>query len=215
MHLLKTLVNLNSAIHYMIKKRINYWIKIIATIIFLLIGVALLFSFYSTSVTKNIDTYIYSLPFREGTKHRIVQGYGGLFSHKNIAAVDFEMPEGTPIYAAREGVVYTYKDQFIEGGPFFKYKNKSNFIIIKHTDESFGCYWHLKKDGVVAKKGKVALGQLIGYSGATGFTLRPHLHFSVKRKLNYEKESFVQTKFLTSDGLKILKNGCSYERPIY
>jgi murein DD-endopeptidase MepM/ murein hydrolase activator NlpD len=198
----------------MAKKRINTWIKIIAAIIFLLIGVALVFSFYNTSVTKNIDSYIYSLPFRKGTKHRVVQGYGGLFSHKNIAAVDFEMPEGTPIYAAREGTIYTYKNNSDEGGPFSKYKNKSNFVIVKHNDESFGCYWHLKKDGVVAKKGIVTKGQLIGYSGATGFTLRPHLHFSVKRKLNYEKESFVQTKFITTKGIQILQNGNSYQRPI-
>jgi murein DD-endopeptidase MepM/ murein hydrolase activator NlpD len=198
----------------MVKRNFNIWIKIIAAIILALIAVVLVFLFYSTSVTKNIDAYIYNLPFKDGTKHRVVQGYGGLFSHKNIAAIDFEMPEGTPIYAAREGTIYSYKDNSDEGGLFSKYKNKANFIIVKHNDESFGCYWHLKKDGVVAKKGMVAKGQLIGYSGATGFTLRPHLHFSVKRKLNYEKDSFVQTKFITKDGISILQNGDSYESPI-
>jgi murein DD-endopeptidase MepM/ murein hydrolase activator NlpD len=198
----------------MIKKRINTRIKIIIVILFIFISAVLVFFFYSTSVTKNIDNYIYNLPFEKGTKHRVVQGYGGLFSHKNIAAIDFEMPEGTAIYAARAGAIYSYKDNSDEGGPFSKYKNKANFIIVKHTDQSFGCYWHLKKDGVVAKKGIVAKGQLIGYSGATGFILRPHLHFSVKRKLNYEKDSFVQTKFMTKDGISILQNGNSYYRPI-
>jgi murein DD-endopeptidase MepM/ murein hydrolase activator NlpD len=198
----------------MIKKRISIRIKIIVIILFAFISFVLVCFFYSTSVTKNLDTYIYNLPFEKGTKHRVVQGYGGLFSHKNIAAIDFEMPEGTPIYAAREGAIYTYKNNSDEGGPFSKYKNKANFIIVKHNDGSFGCYWHLKKDGVVAKKGIVAKGQLIGYSGATGFTLRPHLHFSVKRKLNYEKESFVQTKFITKDGISILQNRNSYYRPI-
>jgi murein DD-endopeptidase MepM/ murein hydrolase activator NlpD len=198
----------------MIKKSINTWIKTIVFILFVFISAVLVFSFYSTSVTKNIDAYIYNLPFEKGTKHRVVQGYGGLFSHKNTAAVDFEMHESTPIYAAREGTIYTYKYNSDKGGPFSKYKNKANYIIVKHNDGSFGCYWHLKKDGVVAKKGIVAKGQLIGYSGATGFILRPHLHFSVKRKLNYEKESFVQTKFITNDGILILQNGDSYERSI-
>jgi murein DD-endopeptidase MepM/ murein hydrolase activator NlpD len=198
----------------MIKKRINTRIKIIIVILFIFISAVLVFFFYSTSVTKNIDNYIYNLPFEKETKHRVVQGYGGLFSHKNIAAIDFEMPEGTPVYTAREGTVYSYKDNSNEGGPFSEYKNKANFIIVKHDDESFGCYWHLKKDGVVVKKGIVSKGQLIGYSGATGFTLRPHLHFSVKRKLNYEKDSFVQTKFMTKDGISILQNGNSYYRPI-
>jgi murein DD-endopeptidase MepM/ murein hydrolase activator NlpD len=187
--------------------------RVIFFILLLIIG-TLIFSKLTSDVTKNIDPYIYNLPFEKGTKHNVVQGYGGLFSHKNIAAIDFEMPERTPVFAAREGIIYSYKDDSNEGGPFSKYKNKANYIIVKHNDESFGCYWHLKKDGVVAKKGIVAKGQLVGYSGATGFTLRPHLHFSVKRKLNYDKESFVQTKFITTDGVLILQNGNSYYRPI-
>jgi murein DD-endopeptidase MepM/ murein hydrolase activator NlpD len=198
----------------MIKKHISIWIKTIVAIIIVFVVIVLVFSFYSTSVTTNIDSYLYNLPFEKGTKHRVVQGYGGLFSHRNIAAIDFGMPVGTAVYAAREGAVYSYKDNSDEGGPFSKYKNKANYIIIKHNDESFGCYWHLKKDGIVTKKGYIARGQLIGYSGATGFTLRPHLHFSVKRKLNYEKESFVQTKFMTTNGIQILQSRASYERAI-
>jgi murein DD-endopeptidase MepM/ murein hydrolase activator NlpD len=123
------------------------------------------------------------------------------------------MPIGTPIYAAREGIIFSYKDDSDEGGPFSKYKNKANYIIIKHDDGSFGCYWHLKKNGVLVKSGRVAVGQQIGFSGATGQVLRPHLHFSVKRKLNYEMNSFIKTKFKTSVGITLLENGESYERP--
>ena len=124
------------------------------------------------------------------------------------------MPKGTAIFAAREGIIYNFKDDSDVGGPFAKYKNKANYIIVKHTDGSFGCYWHLKKEGVVIKKGIVEKGQLIGYSGATGFTLQPHLHFSVKRKLNYDKDAFIQTKFITSNGIQLLQNENSYERPL-
>jgi murein DD-endopeptidase MepM/ murein hydrolase activator NlpD len=182
-------------------------------IILILIACLIIFSFLGSSVTNNEDTYIYNLPFEAGTKHRIVQGYGGLFSHRNIAALDFDMAEGTPVCAAREGVIYSYKDDSDEGGPFPWYKKKANFIIIKHSDGSFGCYWHLKKNGVIVKSGFVAKGQVIGYSGRTGFVLSAHLHFSVKRKLNYEKDSFVRTKFKTTNGTKSLKNGDLYERP--
>jgi murein DD-endopeptidase MepM/ murein hydrolase activator NlpD len=193
------------------------WIKltkILLLFILLLLFAAYIFSKLTSPFTKNIDDYTYNLPFEKGTKHNIVQGYGGLFSHKNTAALDFEMPEGTAVYAAREGTILNYKDDSNEGGPFSKYKNKANYIIVKHTDGSFGCYWHLKKDGVVVKKGSITKGQLIGYSGATGFTLRPHLHFSVKRKLNYDKDAFVQTKFITTNGIQILQNGNGYERPV-
>jgi len=164
-------------------------------------------------VTENLDTYIYDLPFEKGTKYRVVQGYGGLFSHKNIAALDFAMTVGTAVYAAREGVIYSFKDDSNKGGPYPDYSRKANYIIVKHNDGSFGCYWHLKKDGVVVKKGFVVKGQLIGYSGSTGFILRPHLHFSVKRKFNYDMNSFVRTKFKTTKGTQLLKNRGLYERP--
>ena len=84
--------------------------------------------------------------------YRVVQGYGGLFSHSYIAAIDFEMPIGTAVCAAREGVIFSYKDDSDEGGVFSKYKNKANYIIIKHNDGSFGCYWHLKRNGVLVKR---------------------------------------------------------------
>ena len=194
-------------------KRFSRIIKIFAIVAFIL-AIVLIFLFsYKTSVTKNIDTYVYELPFEKGSSYKVAQGYGGLFSHRNIAAVDFDMPIGTSVYAAREGIVYSYKDDGDEGGIFSKYKNKANYIIIKHADGSFGCYWHLKKNGVLVKSGHVSQGQRKGLSGATGQVFRPHLHFSVKRKLDYQMNSFVKTKFRTSLGAIFLENGETYERP--
>lgn len=187
--------------------------KFLYILLLIVAGLVVYFSLGS-EVTNNLDTYIYDLPFKEGTSHKVVQGYGGMFSHKNKAALDFAMPEGTPVYAAREGVIYSFKDDSNEGGPFSKYEKKANYIIIKHNDGSFGCYWHLQKSGVVVKDGIVVKGQLIGYSGNTGFVLRPHLHFAVKNKLNYEKDSFVRTKFRTTKGIQLLENRETYERPL-
>ncbi|MGC4099799.1 M23 family metallopeptidase [Ferruginibacter sp.] len=180
-------------------------------ILLVVIVVAILYFLRGSEFTKNTSSYIYSLPFKKGTSHRVVQGYGGLFSHKHIAALDFSMPEGTPVLAAREGTVYAYKDDSNEGGISSSYEKKANYIIIQHSDGSYGCYWHLKHNGVVIKKGKVKEGQLIGYSGSTGMVLQPHLHFSVKTRLNYAMNSFIQTKFNTADGVAILKAGNSYE----
>jgi murein DD-endopeptidase MepM/ murein hydrolase activator NlpD len=188
--------------------------KKLLLVIVLLITAVIVYLFSSSEVTANIDSHIYELPFKPGTSQKIVQGYGGRFSHNHKAALDFRMPEGTPVYAAREGLIYRYKDDSNEGGPFPCYEKKANFIIIKHDDGTFGCYWHLKEKGVVVKEGKVAEGQLIGYSGGTGFVLRPHLHFSVKRILNYEENSFVRTKFRTVQGIELLESGKMYERPL-
>lgn len=190
--------------------------RILKTVVLLLVLVIAGFIFYfslASEVTDNLDDYIYELPFKEGERYKVVQGYGGRFSHKNKAALDFGMPVGTPIYAAREGVIYSTKDDSNEGGPFAKYGRKANYIIIKHSDGSFGCYWHLQKKGVVIKKGKVSKGQLIGYSGSTGFVLRPHLHFAVKLRLNFKKDSFVKTKFRTTKGVLLLERGEIYKRP--
>lgn len=187
--------------------------KVILVLLLLIAGTILYFS-SSSEVTDNVDIYIYDLPFKEGTKYKVVQGYGGRFSHKNKAALDFDLPEGTAVYAARGGIVYSFKDDSDEAGLLPKYDKKANYIIIKHDDGSFGCYWHLQQNGVVVKKGSVAKGQLIGYSGKTGFVLRPHLHFAVKRILNYNKDSFVRTKFRTTKGTQILERGERYERPL-
>jgi murein DD-endopeptidase MepM/ murein hydrolase activator NlpD len=185
--------------------------KILLVIVVLILAGAIIFYFYCTKVTNYTDTYIYNLPYKDGESYTVVQGYGGLFSHRNMAALDFDMPEGTPIHAAREGVVYAYKDKFNEGGPSTKYNGKANYIMIQHSDGSFGCYWHLKQYGVVVKTGKISKGQLIGYSGSTGFVLKPHLHFSVKRKLNYTKNAFVKTKFTTAEGNIFLETGKTYK----
>ncbi len=194
-------------------KSFSLIIKILFGIfLFLATGVFLFFSI-TTAVTKNTDSYEYELPFKKGEEYRVSQGYGGLFTHRNIAAIDFAMPAGTPVCAAREGTVHSYKSDSDEGGISSKYKNKSNYVIIKHDDGSFGCYWHLQKDAVFVKRGRIQKGQQIGLSGATGQVLRPHLHFSVKSKLTYDKDSFRKTKFKTTIGTIFLKQGTTYKRP--
>jgi murein DD-endopeptidase MepM/ murein hydrolase activator NlpD len=188
-------------------------VLITGVVCLMLLTAAFIFFFYSTAVTNKTDPYLYSLPFEAGSSHRVVQGYGGLFSHKHIAAIDFEMPVGTPVCAARSGMVWRFKDDSNDGGFLPDNKNKANYIIIQHDDGSFGCYWHLKQYGVIVKSGHVEEGQVIGYSGATGQVIRPHLHFSVKSKLNYEMDSFRKTLFKTVSGNNFLKNGRIYKKP--
>ncbi len=190
------------------------WVKKLGIVfLFILVGLIIFFS-WTTSVSTNTDDYIYELPYKKGETYRVVQGYGGLFSHTHIAAIDFDMPLGTKVFAARSGTVFAYKDDSNEGGVSSKYKRKANYLIIKHEDGSLGCYWHLQKNGALIKSGRVQKGQLIALSGATGFILRPHLHFSVKKILNYDMNSFVKTKFRTTQGNIFLKNWRSYENPL-
>lgn len=130
------------------------------------------------------DDVTYQYPYDKNSYYRIVQGFGGGFSHRGASryAVDFAMPVGTPIHAARNGIVIDLVERHDKGGPSRRYSKFANFITIEHSDGTTGEYYHLKQNGVVVKLGdNVKTGQLIGYSGNTGFSSLPHLHFAVYR----------------------------------
>ena len=81
-------------------------------------------------------------------------------------------------------------------------------IIIKHSDGGEAMYWHLKKDGVLVNVGDtVKQGQHIGYSGNTGYTAFPHLHFQV---YNADGKN-IATRFVTKKGAIYLRPGKYYK----
>lgn len=126
----------------------------------------------------------YSLPVR---KKNIILWYKSTKSHKMHThvgkirhSIDFVCNEGTPVYVALGGVVVWNRSGFRIGGPNKKYWYKGNRIVIRHKNGEFTAYEHLKYKGVVVKVGDlVSKHQLIGYSGNTGYSDRPHLHFEV------------------------------------
>ena len=125
---------------------------------------------------------------------RIDQGYGGSFSHvdpQNRYALDFAANEGTPVLAAREGVVMQVESDFDKAGlNREKYGGRANFVRIVHDDGSMALYAHLKPEGVLVRTGqRVRAGQRIGLSGNTGFTTGPHLHFAVQVNRGMRLES--------------------------
>ncbi|TGL59963.1 M23 family metallopeptidase [Leptospira jelokensis] len=130
------------------------------------------------------DRVTYSLPFAKGIRARIGQGYNGKFTHYgNLKySLDFILPIGTPIHSSRKGRVAEVVKKYSEGGLRKDLFSKANFILIQHDDGTLGNYVHLKKDGAVVNVGDyVEEGQLIGYSGNTGYSDGPHLHFEVQK----------------------------------
>lgn len=82
--------------------------------------------------------------------------------------VDLAGPEGTPIYAARTGIVTTASYSGSAG----------YYVTINHGDGYSSIYMHMT--GHVVSSGQaVSAGQLIGYMGSTGISTGPHLHFGI------------------------------------
>jgi hypothetical protein len=97
-------------------------------------------------------------------------------------AFDFAMPVGTPVLAAREGTVVRVSDGFTEAGLDPSFGVKANKVMILHADGTFADYAHLRVGAIVKPGQQVKQGEVIGYSGHTGFSAGPHLHFAVLRR---------------------------------
>ncbi len=118
---------------------------------------------------------------------------------------------GTAICAAREGKVVRVRFDSYKGGLNWKYFNDGNHIVIEHSDGSVALYWHLKQNGVTVTLGDIVQkGQLIGYSGNTGYTAFPHLHFQLLDKNRKE----ILPRFHTHKGICYLKRWQKYKRMV-
>ncbi|WP_285275655.1 peptidoglycan DD-metalloendopeptidase family protein [Halopseudomonas bauzanensis] len=124
----------------------------------------------------------YPLPWRGGP-FRMTQGPGGRYSHtgpKGRYAVDIAMPVGTPIVAARGGLVVKTENQQSGRGT----NPAGNFVRLLHDDGTMGVYLHLKQGSVNVREGqRVRAGELLALSGNTGNSTGPHLHFVVQKNV--------------------------------
>jgi murein DD-endopeptidase MepM/ murein hydrolase activator NlpD len=124
----------------------------------------------------------YVLPYPVGDSYRCFQGYPP-FNHDSLFqyAVDFEMPIGSLITAARAGVVEFVENGFLDSDTQLA---RGNLVIIRHEDGTFARYVHLTHNGgLVQREQRVERGDPIARSGSSGSFWNgaplPHLHFDV------------------------------------
>lgn len=130
------------------------------------------------SMAKNKEMLLASLPAIQPVSNkelkRLSSGFGYridpiLKVRKGHYGVDFSLEKGSPVYATGDGVVSLVKSSFSGYGKQIE------------IDHGFGYttkYAHLN-DFLVKKGQKVKRGEMIGYSGNTGKSTAPHLHYEV------------------------------------
>ena len=98
-----------------------------------------------------------------GYRYHPIYGY-----YKFHPAVDFAVPQGTPIYATKSGTVTaaTYNEY------------NGYYVAINHNDGYTSLYAHMT-NFVVSVGQTVSQGEVIGYVGSTGYSTGPHMHFEI------------------------------------
>ena len=146
------------------------------------------FNYTLGNPAQRTQAYRYPFPWRGGP-FRLSQGPNGTYSHfgpKGRYAMDIAMPEGTPIIAARGGVVVKTENSQSGRGTH----PSGNFVRVLHSDGTMGVYLHLKQGSVRVREGqRVAVGSALALSGNTGNSTGPHLHFVVQRNVGLALES--------------------------
>ena len=118
--------------------------------------------------TIRITQYFGNTPFADA--------HSSLYSGHGHDGLDIAAPIGTPVHAALSGSILatgnTDATKGCQGGSFGKW------VMIKHNNGLNTMYAHLSE--IDASPGQqVATGDVIGYSGETGYATGPHLHFGV------------------------------------
>jgi murein DD-endopeptidase MepM/ murein hydrolase activator NlpD len=104
----------------------------------------------------------------------VTSASGRLYASGSHNGTDFKALMGTPVHAIADGTVAGTgnTDLTCPKASF------GNWILIKHDNGLAATFGHLSVISV--KTGdKVTRGDIIGYSGNTGYTTGPHLHISV------------------------------------
>lgn len=124
----------------------------------------------------NWETSPHILPYPVGQSYQIGLSHcsGGkhAFGEPDQFAIDILMDIGTLVTAARDGFIMYVEESGTD------YEDINNVVVLLDEDNYFIQYQHLTHNGALVEEGDfVEAGDPIGYSGASGNAITPHLHF--------------------------------------
>ncbi len=161
----------------------------------------------STIRTKDWSSNTYGLPL-EWEKIKFFGSHGVSPAHQGNQAhcIDFYVPEGTPVYAMKEGQVKLVRDGSSKHGIETKNWWDGNFVVIEHetVEGTYECteYEHNRNGSISVRiDDRVKKGEVIAESGNTGFTEYPHLHTAVDRYYGTGIEDYVTLKVRWDENL--------------
>ena len=93
---------------------------------------------------------------------------------------------GTPVIAPRNGYIVDIRQKHKQHGPNLKFEHKCNYLTILFDDGTQCDLVHLRTNSVKVIRGEyVKEGQLLAYSGTTGFSGEPHVCMLFKSMFIY------------------------------
>ena len=111
-----------------------------------------------------------------------------------LHAIDFLVPDDTTVLAVQAGIVTEIIESNTEWGDGPEYRDKLNFMTIRHFNGEFSQYCHLAQNSVsnydLSFRSVVKAGQPIAKVGKTGWTDRDHLHFVIFRRDDSSENPF-------------------------
>ena len=117
----------------------------------------------------------------------VTQRFGETFTDpKGHKGIDYALPLGTPVLAAADGIV---EKAGVDNTGY------GNMILIRHLWTDGTVYAHLRNWSVQVGQ-KVKAGEIIGYSGNTGNSTGPHLHFEYRTVCNDYKSAIDPAIFM-------------------
>ena len=165
------------------------------------------------------DAFVYSLPYDRGRTFAVLQAALGGYSHGSGSgaeqAIDFALPPGFTVRAARSGVIVAVRQDSTLGGPERRFESCANYVVVRHSDGTYAAYAHLSRDSALVAPGQaVEEGAALALSGNTGFSSGPHLHFDVYRPIDGAQRETIAVAFRTTAGVvRALEAGEEYTRP--